>query len=66
MNENAKKSSGLEVNIGELIFVLLRKWWLIALSGILVASMFLAGTKLFVTPKFNSVKMERYPSLCAL
>ena len=55
MNESMKKSSGLEVNVGELLFVLLRKWWLIALSGILVASLFLAGTKLFVTPKYKSV-----------
>lgn len=55
MNESMKTDRGLEVNVGELLFVLLRKWWIIALSGILVASMFLAGTKLFVTPKYNSV-----------
>ena len=55
MNERMKTDRGLEVNVGELLFVLLRKWWIIALSGILFASMFLVGTKLFVTPKYNSV-----------
>ena len=55
MNENAKKDRGLEVNVGELIVVLLRKWWLIVLCGILAASAFLVGTKLFITPKYQSV-----------
>lgn len=55
MNENAKKSSGLEVNIGELIFVLLRKWWLIGMSAMLLAVAFMIGTKLTVTPMYQSV-----------
>lgn len=55
MNENARKDRGLEVNVGELIVVLLRKWWLIALCGIIVASAFLAATKLFITPTYQSV-----------
>lgn len=55
MNENARKDRGLEVNVGELIVVLLRKWWLIALCGIIAASAFLAATKLFITPTYQSV-----------
>lgn len=55
MNESDKKDRGLEVNVGELIFILLKKWWIILLSGIVVASMFLAGTKLLVTPKYQSI-----------
>lgn len=55
MNENAKKERGLEVNVGELIVVLLRKWWLIALCGFVAASLFFVGTKLFVTPEYQSV-----------
>lgn len=55
MNENARKDRGLEVNVGELIVVLLRKWWLIALCGIIAAAAFLAATKLFITPTYQSV-----------
>ncbi len=56
MNEQrTKKNSGLEVNVGELIFVLLRKWWVILLCGIVAATAFLVGTKLFITPKYQSV-----------
>lgn len=55
MNEQVKKNNGLEVNVGELIFVLLRKWWIILLCGIVVATAFLVGTKLFITPKYQSV-----------
>ena len=56
MNEQrTKKNSSLEVNVGELILVLLRKWWIILLCGIVAASAFLVGTKLFITPKYQSV-----------
>ncbi len=55
MNETAKKDRGLEVNVGELILVLLRKWWIILLCGIVAASAFLVGTKLLITPKYQSV-----------
>jgi capsular polysaccharide biosynthesis protein len=43
------------VNVGELILVLLRRWWLIALCGIITASAFWISTKLFVTPEYQSV-----------
>ena len=55
MNETKKKERGLEVKVGELILVLLRRWWLIALCGIITASAFWISTKLFVTPVYQSV-----------
>lgn len=55
MNENVKKDSALEVNIGDLLLVLLKRWWIILLCGILAASAFFAGTKLLITPKYQSV-----------
>lgn len=55
MNENTKRERGLEVNVGELIFVLLRRWWIILLCGIVAATAFLIGTKVLITPKYQSV-----------
>ena len=55
MNEFEKKHRALEVNVGDLLLVLLRKWWLICLCGIIVASTFFLGTKLFITPEYQSV-----------
>lgn len=55
MNENTKRDTGLEVNVGELIVVLLRKWWIILLCGIVAGSAFLVGTKLLSTPLYQSV-----------
>lgn len=55
MNENEKKDRALEVNVGELLFVLLRKWWLILLCGMIAASAFWLGTKVLITPKYESV-----------
>lgn len=55
MNRNIKNPGGLEVNIGELLAVLLTKWWLILLSGIVAAAVFLVGTKMFVDPVYESV-----------
>ena len=55
MNETKKKERGLEVNVGELLLVLLRRWWLIVLCGIITASAFWISTKLFVKPVYQSV-----------
>jgi capsular polysaccharide biosynthesis protein len=55
MNEKRQKETGLEVNVGDLLIVLVRNWWIILLSGILAASVFLVGTKLFIAPKYQSV-----------
>lgn len=55
MNEKRHRETDLEVNVGDLLMVLLRNWWIILLSGILVSSMFFVGTKLFIAPKYKSV-----------
>ena len=55
MNDTATKDKTLEVNVGELLLVLLRKWWIILLSGLLAAFVFLGVTKVFITPKYQSV-----------
>lgn len=55
MNESNQKDRGLEVNVGDLLAVLLKNWWIILLSGIVAASIFVLGTKLFLTPKYQSV-----------
>lgn len=55
MNETEKKTGGLEINVGELLYVLLRKWWLICLCTAVAAAVFMAGTKVMVTPLYQSV-----------
>lgn len=55
MNRNMKSGAGLEVNIGELLAVLVRKWWIILLSGIMAAGVFFFGTKMFAVPEYESV-----------
>lgn len=55
MNESNVKDRGLEINIGDMLLVLLKKWWMILLSGIVLAVLFFAGTKVFTTPKYQSV-----------
>lgn len=55
MNKSSKGTRGLEVNIGDMLAVLVRKWWIILLAGIAAASVFLIGTKLFIEPEYESV-----------
>lgn len=55
MNETMKKDRGLEVNVGELLLVLLRNCWIIILCGIMAASAFFVGTKVLITPTYQSV-----------
>lgn len=55
MNKSSKSTKGLEVNIGELLGVLVEKWWIILFSGIVVAMVFFSWTKTFVVPEYQSV-----------
>lgn len=55
MNKDTKSTSGLEVNVGELLAVLAEKWWMILLSGIVGMMLFFFGTKMFVVPEYQSV-----------
>ena len=53
-----KENSGMELDLLELLFVYLNKWWLIAICAVLGAAIMLAYTILFVTPMYRaSVKI---------
>lgn len=54
MNENSKERS-LEITIKDVFSVLIKRWLIIVLCGLVLASAFLLGTKLFVTPQYESV-----------
>lgn len=55
MEQKRKGTRGLEVNVGELLTVLVSKWWIILLSAMVSAAVFFFGTKLFVVPEYESV-----------
>lgn len=55
MEQKKKGARGLEVNVGELLTVLVNKWWIISLSAMAAAAVFFFGTKLFVVPEYESV-----------
>jgi len=55
MNQKINRTRNLEVNVGELLAVLLNKWWIILLSGMAAAMVFFFGTKMFVVPEYESV-----------
>ena len=44
----------IEIDLMELLHVLLNKWWIIILSGILGGLIFIAVTVLFITPQYLS------------
>lgn len=52
MNENRERK--LEVTAKDVFDVLIKKWLIIVLCGMVVASAFLLGTKLFITPQYQS------------
>lgn len=52
MNENQERK--LEVTARDVFNVLIKRWIVIVLCGMVVASAFLLGTKLFITPQYQS------------
>ena len=52
MNENAKDT--YEIDILDLLQALLKRWWIILVSAIICAAMFLAYTLTFVAPEYTS------------
>jgi capsular polysaccharide biosynthesis protein len=52
MNENKERK--LEVTVRDVFNVLIKKWLIIVLCGLVLASSFLLGTKLFITPQYES------------
>ncbi|MBQ8768477.1 MAG: protein-tyrosine kinase [Oscillospiraceae bacterium] len=53
MNENNKERK-LEVTAKDVFDVLIKRWLIIILCGLVLASAFLLGTKLFITPQYES------------
>lgn len=51
---NDKKERKLEVTARDVFDVLIKRWLIIALAGLVLASSFLLGTKLFITPQYES------------
>lgn len=58
MNENAKNTNDIvEINLRRLVDAVVQRMWLVILSAVLCASMVLAGTLFFVTPKYQASAM---------
>ncbi len=53
--ETTMQNEEIEIDLWELISVLISKIWLIILSGVILALAVLIGTKLFITPQYESV-----------
>lgn len=52
-----EKSEKYEIDIIELVFVWLRKWWLLMIVGMLTSVMAVVGTKTLMTPMYQSYSM---------
>ena len=57
MEENKKNRDELEIDLGRLLRALLSRAWMIAIVSVLCAVLTVAGTILFVTPKYESAAM---------
>lgn len=51
---NDRKERKLEVTAKDVFDILIKRWLIIVLCGLVVASAFLLGTKLFITPQYQS------------
>ena len=54
MNENRRHDDEVEIDLREVFFILLRKWWMIAIGAIVGAAMAFGITKLFMTKTYTS------------
>ncbi len=57
MNENVMQSDELEIDLLELLHVLLRKWWLIFIGGLVGAIAMMLVTSHLITPMYESQAM---------
>ena len=53
-NVNVQNNDEVEIDLREILFVLLDKLLVILLVGVLAAGLAFLGTKLFITPKYQS------------
>ena len=51
---NKEYDDEIEIDLGALFHVLLRKWWLIGICAIMGGVIALGGTALLITPKYES------------
>ena len=52
--QNLQDNTDIEIDVLELFHVLLNKFWIILLAGIIAALAFVGGTILFITPQYQS------------
>ena len=58
MNKNQfLETDEMEIDLAELFRVLLRKWWLIAVTALLATAIAIGVTKIAITPKYQSQAM---------
>ena len=50
---NKEYDDEIEIDLGALFHVLLRKWWLIGICAIMGGVIALGGTALLITPKYE-------------
>lgn len=55
MEQPEQRNDVTDINIKEMAAVLWEKSWIIVLAGVLLAGLAVLGTKLFVTPEYESV-----------
>jgi len=55
MEKKQQNNYEIEINIGEIAALLFRNFKLIILAGVICAALAVAGTKLFITPQYQSV-----------
>lgn len=52
--QNLQENTDIEIDVLELFHVLLNKFWIILLAGMVAGLAFIAGTILFITPQYQS------------
>ena len=52
--QNLQDNTDIEIDVLELFHVLLNKFWIILLAGIIAGLAFIGGTILFITPQYDS------------
>ena len=52
--QNLQDNTDIEIDVLELFHVLLNKFWIILLAGIIAGLAFIGGTILFITPQYES------------
>ena len=54
MEEKEKKAASTELDIKRIVLTLVRKWWIIAIVGVLCAAIAFVYTFYFITPQYKS------------